>query len=687
MDTYLTEEGMAMLTNLSNLRELLLPAQIGPDGIKPFKGTPAGAKLAAIMAEVRHVTISITGEGRPLAGAHFSLESDLVGDKKKAITFFRTGPSGTAQVYLLPPKGVTRLRAYAQGYVTDEMEWPPPILERMEIDLEAAMVIGGTVVDTASRPVAGVEVSVPVLGAHNWSSKENLPHAMITDEEGRWSCDVVPRNLDDFWISFDHRDYATTTYSTAELPIAALRNGTAVLTIADAIGLPGIVVDVAGKPMPGVRVAEMEKWRRNSMRMTGRAAISDEDGTFEIKPIRPGETTLKVDAVRCVTQSIQANVTEGMAPIRIVMKSFGKLSGRVVNSLDAPLDGIRISADGTAERGVVTTGWSGQTDAEGRFVWPDAPHGELTLTFRDGTTEHTQSGIQPGEKEQMFVVPFREVLQSEGVKAGRALIERYNDAHSPEKIGHVAFSFRVEDKSAPEAPVKITQFAGIRMAGGEYQETLSFGEDGKGQTPWRHSWDGMTYVHHGHPAPGVKGAADDSHYFVSGATPEPDHLAALDDLLIFVQPGSPTRTYEVVQFADGVVRLAGEGKGAMTIRFTDSERLFYDEIQYFSESGAVTAIVLASEWSDYNSISYPGKVETTVFGPELQKTVHTIELILPAIPQRPMVEGITWEIPADGVLTFEDSGELKTVAATQLDAALMAKKAYWAALTAWVGQR
>lgn len=689
-DTYISDAGMALLAQFPQLRDVTLPVTIGPEGLKLLEGTALGELLKSTAGSSHLVSVEITGEGRPLPGAHFVLVVNP-GPANAQVHIYRTDESGLARLYLPEPPAALQLRAYEQGYVTNEIAWADSPPSELHLDLERASIIGGTVVDTSGDAVPGVAVSIPVLGGHNWDAQEPLPHSVSTDEAGRWTCDVAPKVLGEFWVSLDHPAYATTTYTLADLSVPALRDSSAVLTISDAIGLPGLVVDEEGTPLSDVSIVEMEKWRKNTMRATGRAAKSDQSGEFEIKPIRPGESILKIVAVGFAPIAETVNVTPEMEPIRIVLAKAMPLLGRAVNEAGEPLSGVLVWGASMIENGVGLGGGGTTTDSEGRFQLSKMPGGKIRLDFsrkdrRLSIDDHHQiEDVVVSEKEQVFTVPFKDLPK--GITEGRALIERYNDAHSPEKIGHVAFSFRVEDKSAPEAPVKITQFAGIRMAGGEYQETVSFGEDGKGQTPWRHSWDGTTYVHHGHPAPGVKGAADDAHYFVSGATPEPAHLAALDDLLIFVQPNSPTRTYEVVQFSDGVVRLAGEGKGAMTIRFSDSERLFYDEIRYFSESGAVTAIVLASEWSDYNSIAYPAKVETTVFGVEQQKTLHKIEMVLPAIPQRPMVEGITWEIPADGVLTFEDSGEFKTVPAAQLDKALMAKKAYWAALTAWVGQR
>ena len=681
-DTYLTEAGMALLAQMPALEAARLPVQIGPEGLKYLEGTAVGNFLASNVGDLRPVTVSITGGGRPLPNAHFSLAENPDGGERE-IYFFRTGPTGDARIYL-PKKPVPYLlRVYAEGYVTNEAAWAAPTPNILRLDLERASRIGGTVVDEGGSLVPGVAVSIPVLGGHNWDSEEALPHTVLTDGDGHWTCDVAPKKLADFWVSLDHRDYATTTYTMADLPVGALQAGTAVLTIADPIGLPGVVVDDAGAPVAGVRLTELEKWRQYGMRATGRNAVSDAEGGFEIRPIRPGDAVLKIEAVGYVPQSQTVNVTADMAPIRIVMKSSGVLRGRVVNGDATPLEGVQVWAGASASNGVSLGSWRGKTDGEGRFVWQEAPDGIMSIYFQDGEAYHEVSEVRAGEKEQEFVVPFREA--SEGLEEGKALIERFNQMHSVEHAGSVAFKFEVEEKFSPDVPAKVTHYEGVRMGDGRYRETVRFGKEGNDTLPWRHSWNGTTYVRHGHPAPGASGEPDASLYFVSGENQEPAHLIALDWLLLFVRDHSPTMRYAVLKYVDGVVTLGDGGKTAMTMRFSDPEKLEYDRIAYFNEEGRNVFTIEASGWSAYNDISYPNVVLGKYNYESMNgASTYHIEMILPAIIR---TEDFTWTIPWESPVLIQDIGaeEAEPVDVLQLDAGLIRAKKYLEALAGLVG--
>ncbi|MBX3179702.1 MAG: carboxypeptidase regulatory-like domain-containing protein [Candidatus Hydrogenedentes bacterium] len=689
-DTYLTDAGMAILARFPALRGAILPVQIGPDGLRRLEGTAVGNYVAGNAGPRRAVTVRITGEGRPLPDARFLLVEDL-GPDNEEVHVYRTDATGMARLYMPDRPAPYRLRAFAAGYVTNEAGWDSPAPSDLRLDLERATYIGGTVVDTSGAAVAGVAVSIPVLGGHNWDAQEPLPHAVNTDEGGRWSCDVAPKDLGEFWVSLDHPDYATTTYTVAELPVAALRDGSAVLTIGDAIGLPGLVVDDDDVPIAGARVIELENWRQRSLRATGRVATSDSNGVFEIKPIRPGESVLRIDAAGFVSGAETVNVTAGMPPVRIVLTRGGMLRGRVLDAGGNPLGKIQVSASARSETGVSLGGFSGKTDGEGRFLWSEAPNATISLSFYrenphapNGDDYHHLPDVKAGEEEQVFTVPFAPMPQ--GIAEGQALIDRYNQMHAPEQIGDVAFQFSVEENFDPAAPPKVRTYSGVRAADGRYNELVKFGPDGDERPVWRDSWNGTTYVRHGHPGPGDKGEAGPSDYFVSGEMEEAAHLVALDWLLIFVRDHSYTRRFSVMGYEDGVVTLGDDGEVAMTIRFTDTERLYYDRLEFFDGDGRRVFTAEASDWSNYNDISYPNSVLGRYTYEAMQgESKFNNEMILPIKANDPEADIFAIEIPEDGAVVFDMGGERNSVAAAELDAGLMARKEYLEAVAAWSG--
>ena len=607
-DTYLTDAGMALLAKFPRLGAAILPVQISPEGLKALEGTNLGSFLAGEYGARHEVTVYVTGEGRPLPDAHFMLV-EAMGPGNEEVHVYRTDGTGKAQLYMPDRRAPYQLRAFAAGYVTNEAEWAVPTPSVLRLDLEAASVIGGMVVDTAGNAVSGVSVSVPVLGGHNWDSSEPLPHAVSTDEGGRWTCDVAPKDLSEFWVSLDHPKYATTTYNTADLSVATLQNSTAVLTIADAIGLPGLVVDKSDKPISGVRITEMEEWRQRTQRATGRAATTDREGIFEIRPIRPGETLLKLDASGYASQTVSVNVVAEMEPIRIVMSSPGVLRGKAINKEEEPLVGIEVRATGLGEDGVTLGSWRGTTDSEGKFQWPEAPEGTIHLSFRQGDNNYHSAQLEftnTSEKEEVFTLPFLK-----GIEAGKELIDRFNTAHQPDQVGGVAFDFTVEERFDPNEGPRVRRYDVARAGDGRYREALSFGNDGKEKTPWHHSWNGSVYVRHGHPADEDSEKVDLNRYEIDSVEHEAAHLVELDWLLLFVREHSPTLRHKVLTFTGNEVALGDDEKTMMTMRFLDTRSLMVDRLEYFDASGGKVLSIEFGDFFFHRGVSFPLRANVT----------------------------------------------------------------------------
>lgn len=675
-DTYLTDAGMALLATAPHLQAAILPIQISPEGLKALEGTPVGHYAASHRGN-RKVEVAISGENRPLPQAHFLLVEEL-GPGDEEVHVYRTDANGKATLYLPNRSTPYRLRAFAEGYVTNEAAWSAPAPAVLSLNLEAASRMGGQVVDGRGRPVAGVSVSIPVLGGHNWDSSEALPHAVVTDDGGRWTCDVVPTELVDFWVSLDHRDFATTTYSQADLPLAALRNGTAVLAIADPIGLPGRVVDGNGAPVEGARVTELERWRQRGVRATGRAAVSDEAGAFEIKPIRPGETILKVEAPGYVPHSPSVNVEADMAPLEIVLESAGALRGKAVTAAKEPLAGLLVWASVMADNGVRLGSWHGETDGEGRFAWTEVPKGVVSLYFRQGDEQHRVEAVAISDVEQEFVLPFASI-NTEGLEAGRALLSRFNAAHRERAVGAVQFSMQVREFfQEGEAPT-VRRYEVARSGDGRYREVVRFGEEGDEKLPWRHAWDGTMSMRHGHPAPGGEEAADPALYTIGREFLEPSHLVALDWYLHFVRDHSPTERFEVMTYKEKVLTLGEDGVVGMKLWFSDPEKLHVERAVYFDEEGGEVFSVQVQEWFEHKGVVFPMVAEGTynypLFKGRAQLTLTPFESV------DTQNEAFLLDLDPGGATKLHDVATEQTVAVAALDARLIAENRYQEALS------
>jgi hypothetical protein len=403
-DTHIDDNALALLAQLKSLSEIQLPIQISPEALMALKDHPAFANLQALLqsrpTEI-HIVDRATQTG--ISGASFTL--DPTSGDVHPTHFHSVGKDGAVMVYRPIDEPGARIRAFADGYVTGEESWDEPVPGRVEIALDKASPIGGIVLDAQGAPVAGATVSVPVLGKHNWDGKENLPHRETTGTDGKWTCSIAPQDLTDFWIALDHPDHATTTYTMAELSIAALRNQTQELRIADAIKFLGIVVDEQDEPIANVRIAEMEPWRRDSTRATGKGAITGTSGTFEIAKVKPGPIKLKITAKGFSSIAKDYVADDGMEPVKIVLISVIDLLGRIVDQNHQPVAEVRMNASQTTDAGVRLSGWTGISDGSGKFNWPEAPRAKLSISLsKEGYKEMIQS-VDPDNREHEIVMP------------------------------------------------------------------------------------------------------------------------------------------------------------------------------------------------------------------------------------------------------------------------------------------
>jgi len=409
-DTLIDDNGVALLAQFKALQEIQLPIQISPEAIHALKGLPVFNSVQALL-QSRKTEVAVVDRAtrRAIAGASFSLEP-TPSNPEQEVHFHHVRNDGRAMVYRPMQEQGARIRAFADGYVTGEESWNEPVPARVEIALDKASPIGGIVLDAAGAPVHGATVSVPVLGSHNWDSEENLPHRETTDAEGRWVCDIAPQSLNDFWIALDHPEHATTTYTMAELSVAALHNLTQELRIADAIDFKGIVVNEENGPVANVRIAEIEPWRRGSIRASGKSAVTNTSGAFEIANVKPGALKLKITAKGYVPIAKDFEAAPDASPTRIVLSSTTILRGRVVDEKKGPVANAHVYAEPQDDSDPRVGGWSGITDEAGKFEWSEAPKEPSHMTIGARGYKRASVSLAPGEKEHEIILESQSML-------------------------------------------------------------------------------------------------------------------------------------------------------------------------------------------------------------------------------------------------------------------------------------
>jgi RNA polymerase sigma factor (sigma-70 family) len=301
-----------------------------------------------------------------------------------------------------------RIEVFQDGYVPKYVRWSEALGDSaadIPVDyttqLTRAAEIGGVVVNEAGTPVPGARVVFTVFTASpaNSSDRECLTlapdyHVEVTDSQGRWHCNHVPKQFGQITFRICHPDYAAAQYGSAELgattnmglayvAAADLRKGTAVMRVAPGAVVSGLVVDEAGFPVAGAKVtANLDRTEPTANQLTG------VDGRFRfanITKLEPGGRS--PNSVWFLT--VQA---DGYSPAELelfsapppeepcfVLDRGGVLRGVVADDKGQPVAGarVRVCSQVNAQR----FEWSTVSDDKGKFEWLSAPASPTLYVF------------------------------------------------------------------------------------------------------------------------------------------------------------------------------------------------------------------------------------------------------------------------------------------------------------------
>ncbi|MHB1557650.1 MAG: sigma-70 family RNA polymerase sigma factor [Isosphaeraceae bacterium] len=286
------------------------------------------------------------------------------------------------------------------GYVPVSRTWnkdegaPPTSLS---VELEPGTPIGGLVRDEHGRPIAGADVTVaigPGLGEvpdvdvpvpANFSTYAGYPRLQVkTDAEGRWRCSILPANPGPgtrLWFFVEHPDHVSDTggYS-RRLSIKTARAMTGALIMADGIDVRGQVRDGENRPVPDAGVVlAYSRSTGDSLKTT-----TDREGRFRFphvgKRFSTNRWTVVVEAAGFGPAWEVITPTATVPSLDLHLTAARPFHGRVVDPKGRPIAGAAITA--ALPQGS-HLGWSTTTEADGRFVWPDAPaNGEILFGVR-----------------------------------------------------------------------------------------------------------------------------------------------------------------------------------------------------------------------------------------------------------------------------------------------------------------
>jgi uncharacterized GH25 family protein len=293
-------------------------------------------------------------------------------------------------------QGERRLMFAADG-VESRQEIRPGSVPTVTMELGPGQPIGGLVKDERGRPIEGAEITVAF---HDWtrspdedllepqriSADDPSPYVRVrTDAEGRWRCSSLPADPGPnsaLRLRVEHPDYVSDTGGfQRQLSLRTARAMTGVLPMKSGVSVSGLVRDTKGNPVSGARVAlaysnHPQDWLGTRTDARGRFVFVHAD---DHPPSR--RWVVEVEAAGFAPAYKVTSPQSELPPVELSLSPGRPFYGRVVDRRGQPVAGVVLRA-GLDDLDHLS--WRAVSDAEGRFVWRDAPQeGKLRFELQD----------------------------------------------------------------------------------------------------------------------------------------------------------------------------------------------------------------------------------------------------------------------------------------------------------------
>ena len=270
------------------------------------------------------------------------------------------------------------VRAKAPGFVPLKATWRQvnqtrPIPPEFTFKMEAGTTIGCTINNEEGQPIKGVIVRVLVPGNENDMPRVDIwDHKEVTDEHGRWQCNIVPKKLNDVWLRLEHPDYISDNHygATIKPSIDQLRDLSGDMVMKKGITLTGRVVGDDGSPLAGVSVFQGEDRFGSNFPST----TTDLDGNFRFSNCQPGPMVLTISQAGFAPELRKLDISTTIKPLNIQLKKGQLLTVKVVDGDGNPISGVWLAADTWQGcRSLCDAGIPRETDINGLWSWAWAP--------------------------------------------------------------------------------------------------------------------------------------------------------------------------------------------------------------------------------------------------------------------------------------------------------------------------
>lgn len=398
------------------------------------------------------VTVLDAETGEPVSKAEVLApnQSGIWGTSENAPHWF-TGTNGTVIVHLgeLPDDPLQQIHWFSMSvrhsdYAPRGFSWLGKnndarlgIKDDLTVRLKRGVAVGGMVIDEAGKPLPGIHVHLH--GSAYWAgSRQEYPEywsdsmdrsPVLTDQNGHWSANGFPKDLDYVVLTLSHPDGMSELFSYAPglpglpgteqnsfliqnpgkpLNLRDLIAGNLVLRHASGATVSGIVLDSSGIPLIGVSI----KARSGSSHLRGPLeAKTDAHGKFSFSHVQSHQLMITASANDLAITSKVVDVSQTNDQIRIVLPPVQPLQIQVENGNGKPLAGAIVTKDFYRSEGHLLD-YSGQTDLNGMVTWTNAPLGNFALLTTDPKSKVQQKiKVSPGQRRITF--KLREGLATE----------------------------------------------------------------------------------------------------------------------------------------------------------------------------------------------------------------------------------------------------------------------------------
>jgi thiol-disulfide isomerase/thioredoxin/protocatechuate 3,4-dioxygenase beta subunit len=278
------------------------------------------------------------------------------------------------------------------------------------LKLEPGTTLGGKVMDDKGKPVDGASVIVHVRkkDAEHPERSVNISYKKLTTRNGgKFTYARFPAQFDSIDLGVYHPRYASTSSGSAGFypmnkfeNVAALRDGSATLTLKSGPLIEGQVFGSDGKPLKDAGVGSgQDRIASNVMP----EVKTDAEGKFALAAHANETVYLTVRAKKHAPELMQFVMPAEGKQMRIELKAAQTLTGSVRDPAGKPIANAYVWVD--TWRGARTIETTIRSGADGKFTWNDAPTDAVIVDVQaDGFARKNDVSIKAGDANEVRLV-------------------------------------------------------------------------------------------------------------------------------------------------------------------------------------------------------------------------------------------------------------------------------------------